>query len=122
MEVFNEDWIVHPRNPHVFAVTRLMSHLWRKNLGNDTDMLWVVSTGDHFWDRTLTIVLSFAYIESYTRPWIAHGWGESESLKKELESGFNLAGVRDPRELPNLDGTFCSLWKDPERRSQSCLL
>ena len=33
MDLFNEDRIAHPWNAHVFAIPRIMTHLWRKNLG-----------------------------------------------------------------------------------------
>ena len=31
MEMYNEDRIAHPWNTHIFAVLRLMTHLWRKS-------------------------------------------------------------------------------------------
>ncbi|KAL7527171.1 hypothetical protein ACHAXR_001836 [Thalassiosira sp. AJA248-18] len=49
MEIFNEDWIAHPWNPHVFVVPRLMTHLWRKSLGKDADVIFNVKVGNHFW-------------------------------------------------------------------------
>ena len=48
MEVFNEDRMPHPYRAHVFVVPRLMTHLWRKQLGKDVDVLMTISTGDHF--------------------------------------------------------------------------
>ncbi|KAL7531665.1 hypothetical protein ACHAXR_004164 [Thalassiosira sp. AJA248-18] len=47
MELFNEDRITHPWNPHVFVVPRLMTHLWRKNLFKDADLSFTVTGGDH---------------------------------------------------------------------------
>ena len=52
LEVFNEDRIAHPWNPHVFVVPRLMTHLWRKNLSKDADVLFEVQVEDHFWGRS----------------------------------------------------------------------
>ena len=48
MELFNEDRIAHPQNPHVFVVPRLMTHLWRKNLGKDADVMFTVAPAGHF--------------------------------------------------------------------------
>ena len=69
MEVFNEDRMAHPCRAHVFMVPRLMTHLWRKQLGKDTDLLMTIAAGDHFWEKSqhepliLTIILPFAYVE-----------------------------------------------------------
>lgn len=52
MEIFNEDRVAHPTRAHVFAVPRLMTHLWRKRLGKDADLMWTVPTGDHFWEKS----------------------------------------------------------------------
>ena len=48
MEFFNEYRIAHPWNPHVFVVPRLMTHLWRKHLGKDVDLMFTVTPGEHF--------------------------------------------------------------------------
>ena len=48
MEVFNEDRMAHLCRTHVFVVPRLMTHLWRKQLGNDADVLMTIAAGNHF--------------------------------------------------------------------------
>ena len=50
LEVFNEDHLAHPWNPHVCVVPRLMTHLWRKSLGKDMDVMFTIQVGKHFWD------------------------------------------------------------------------
>ena len=44
MEMYNEDRIAHPWNTHIFAVPRLMTHLWRKSLFKDADLNFTVTT------------------------------------------------------------------------------
>ena len=52
MELFNDDRVAHPWHPHVFAVPRLMTHLWRKQLSKDADLMFTVTVGDnHFWTK-----------------------------------------------------------------------
>ena len=48
MELFNEGRIAHSWNAHVFAIPRIMTHLWRKNLGKDADLIFSVAPGEHF--------------------------------------------------------------------------
>lgn len=128
MELFNEDRIAHPWNAHVFAIPRIMTHLWRKNLGKDADLIFSVAPGKHFWQKcqyeplTIAIVLPLAYVENYRGPWTARGTPAMECCQHELESGFKLAAGRDPRELPKLASSVHALWKDPEGRSRSLLL
>ena len=45
MEFFNEDRLVHSWNPRVAVVPRLITHLWRKNLGKDMDVFFTVQVG-----------------------------------------------------------------------------
>ena len=52
MEVFNEDRMAHPKQAHMFVVPRLMTHLWRKPLGKDADVLVTITDEDHFWDKS----------------------------------------------------------------------
>ena len=48
MELFNDDHMVHPHIPHMFAIPCLMAHLWRKQLSKDTDVVFTVKTGSFF--------------------------------------------------------------------------
>ena len=52
IEVFNEDRMARPKLAHVFVVPRLMAHLWRKYLGEDTYALMTITARDHFWDKS----------------------------------------------------------------------
>ena len=49
VEVFNEERLVHPHIPHVFAIPHLMTHLWRRQLSKDADVLFTINMGPSFW-------------------------------------------------------------------------
>ena len=48
MEVFYEDRMAYPHQAHVFIIPRLMTHMWRKHLGKDTDIMMTITSGGHF--------------------------------------------------------------------------
>ena len=105
-----------------------MTHLWRKQLGKDFDILMTITAGGHFWDKSqhepliLAIVLPLVYVETYRAPWTARGLEKSEALWTEHKAGFKIAGGRDPTQYPNMDRKLCRMWQDPEGRSQALLL
>ena len=124
MELFNEDRIAHPGNAHVFAVPRLMTHLWRKTLSKDADLMFTVATGDrHFWETSqhepliVAIVLPLSYCENYRGPWVARGTPESLRAQHELEAGFKLGTKRDSGESHVVEGVLREVWSDQTRRS-----
>ena len=118
--VFNEDRIAHPWNPHVFVVPRLVTHLWRKNLRKDADVLFTVQVGDHFWGPsqheplTIALVFPIVHVAGYRGPRLAVGTPEVGSLVQELNCGFKYSRNRRHAGLPALDGALFSLWKDDE--------
>ena len=71
IQVFNEDRLAHPWNPHVFVVPRLMTHLLRKNLGKDMDVLFTVQMGGHFWGKAqhkpliVAVALPLVHVDGY---------------------------------------------------------
>ena len=123
MEVFNEDRLAHPWNPHVFVVPRLMTHLWRKNLGKDMDVLFTVQVGEHFWGRAqhepliVAVALPLVHVDRHRGPWLARSMPEAKALVRELDLGFKF--FKDPRHpgLHELDRSLCRVWKDATRRS-----
>ena len=127
MELFNEDRIAHPQNPHVFVVPRLMTHLWRKNLGKDADVMFTVAPAGHFWERTqhepliVAVVLPLSYVRDYRGPWLARGSDEAQSLSRELSAGFKYFRDRRRQGLFDVAGPLCSLWHDAEGRSRTLL-
>ena len=123
MEVFNEDRLAHPWNPHVFVVPRLMTHLWRKNLGKDMDVLFTVQVGEHFWGRAqhepliVAVALPLVHVDRHRGPWLARAMPEAKALVRELDLGFKFCKDHRHQGLHELDRSLCGVWKDATRRS-----
>ena len=49
LDLFCDNRLAHPHWPHVFVTPRLMTHMWRKALGKDADVLFTVPVGVNFW-------------------------------------------------------------------------
>jgi hypothetical protein len=82
LELFCDDRMAHPQWPHVFVVPRLMTHLWRMNLGKDANVLFTVPAGVNFWASgqfkplIVAIVFPLAHAPRYTGPWMVGGTDE----------------------------------------------
>ena len=78
-ELYNENRLEHPHTPHVFAIPRLRTHLWRKQLSKDTDVLFTVNVGSSFWTCSMhepLIVLIFfplSHVKNYIGTWVLQG-------------------------------------------------
>ena len=48
VELFNGDRLVHPHILHVFSISCVITHLWRKQLSKDVDVLFTVNVGLYF--------------------------------------------------------------------------
>jgi len=74
LELFGDDRLAHPQWPHIFVIPQLMTHMWRKNLGKDTGVLFTVPAGVNFWGSSqfepliVAIVFPLAHIPRYTGP------------------------------------------------------
>ena len=132
IECFNEDRVAHPENAHVFAIPRLMTHLWQKNLNKDADVLFPVEAGPqpgHFWATNqhepliVAIVFPFAYVDRYQGPWVARGLDDVRHFGEELRQGFLFASgkSRRPDQLSVMDGELRRVWETPVRRSRTVL-
>ena len=49
LELLCKDRLTHPQWPHVFVVSHLMTHLWRKDLMKNADLLFTVPAQVLFW-------------------------------------------------------------------------
>ena len=120
MELFNEDRLAHPHIPHVFVVPRLMTHLWRKQLGKDANLMFHVKPGACFWPKSMheplyvAIVLPLAYAEQHRGPWVLHGSRTSLELSQSLVSGFKDPELYGSQKFHDLEGTMPCLRKGPE--------
>ena len=128
MELFNEDRIVNPHFPHVFAIPRLMTHLWRKALSRDADVLFTVQTGDHFWKPSqfepliVVIVLPLTHIRGYHGPWVVRGTQEGRQLERRLTNGFKIHRGWKPPGTPDVERELRRVWENPNGRSRDLLL
>jgi hypothetical protein len=122
--LFSDDRLAHPHWPHVFVIPRLMTHMWRKVLGKDADVLFTVPAGVSFWATgqfeplIVAIVFPFAHIPRYTGPWLVRGTDEGTRYERALIDGFKR---NDARELHDLDGSLQSVWKDAASGSRVVL-
>ena len=126
LELLTEDRLAHPHWPHVFLVPRLMTHLWRRDLGKEADILFNIPAGVPFWGarlyEPLTVVLfPLSHVPSYTGPWVVKGTDVGANFERALVRGFRGDLPDDPAELHELDGSVHMLWKDPESRSRVVL-
>ena len=123
-EVFNEEF-THPHNPHVFVIVipRLMTHLWRKNLGKDADLMFTVESNVNFWGPSqhepliFAIILSFSYTPNYSGPWLARSTPETLECAAELNAGFKSRRRPTLESILKLDGSVRKMWERPEERS-----
>ena len=77
--VFNEDLLVHPHIPHVFSIPHLMTHLCRRQLSKDVDVLFTINVGLSFWTYSIheplivLIILPLAHVSNYRVTWMLRG-------------------------------------------------
>ncbi len=94
IELLWEDKLVHPRWPHVFVVPRFMTHMWRRDLGKNADILFTVPAGVPFWGGTqfepliVAIVFPRAHVSDHTEPWAIKGTPMGLYYERALEEGF----------------------------------
>jgi hypothetical protein len=128
LEMFSEDRLAHPFVPHVFVVPRLMTHLWRKALSKDADLMVTLNTNHPFWNSTqhepllLCIVLPCSPTNNYFGPWVAKGAPGFSTLESYLQQGLRLWARDRSQELPNLEGHLQGLWSNQEEWTRAVLL
>jgi len=130
MELFNEDRLMNPHLPHVFAVPRLITHLWRKALSKDADLMFSVEPGTPFWPTNMheplliAIVFPISHVPSHRGPWVVCGTPAARALEYKLTRGFKCwkNGRRDPQQLHELEGYVPGLWESAAEWGRSLLL
>lgn len=128
LSLFNEDRLTRPDIPHVFCVPRLMTHLWRKALSKDADVVFSIEAGnDPVWTHSqyeplvVAIVLPFAHVDRYYGPWLVRGTDLANDTQESLTRGFGLVKGRRKRKPDDMDGELQGLWKDPAARGRNIL-
>ena len=130
LEVFNDDRMANPHLPHVFAIPRLMTHLWRKQLVKDADLVFTVPCDPAFWPADMhepliiLVVLPLTFVQSYRGPWVAKGTDSVTRTERQLTRGFKIwrESSNDPRQLHELEGYVPGMWEGAEAWSRSVLL
>jgi hypothetical protein len=128
MELLCEDCLAHLQWPHVFAIPRLITHLWRKELMKSMDLLFTVPASVPFWiarqfePLIVAIILPLSYVPSYTGPWLVKGSDEGKHAEQALQRGFKCGeDPNDAGEFHELDGSLRQVWEDPAVRSRLVL-
>ncbi|KAL3786657.1 hypothetical protein ACHAW5_001375 [Stephanodiscus triporus] len=124
LDLFRDDRMAQPQWPHVFVIPRLMTHMWRKDLGKDADVLFTVPAGVSFWASgqfeplIVALVFPLAHIPRYTGPWLVRGTDEGTRYEQALIDGFR---GDDTGELHELDGRVQRVWEDAASGARSVL-
>ena len=119
LELLCEDRLAHPQWPHVFVVPRLMTHLWRKDLMMNADLLFTVPAQVPFWTSgqfeplIVAVILPLSHVPRYTGPWVVKGTDEGERAALTLQRGFKTGEQDDTGEFHELDRFLHEVWKDP---------
>jgi hypothetical protein len=123
LELLCEDCLAHPQWPHVFVVPRLMTHLWRKDLMKNADLLFTVLAQVPFWTSgqfeplIVAVMLPLSHVPSYTGPWLVKGTDEGEQAEHTLRRGFKMGEPNDTGKFHELDGFLHEVWKDTKSGS-----
>ena len=127
VELFNEDRLVNPHIPHVFVLPRLMTHLWRKQLRKDADLMFEVAPGSPFWPKCMheplivLIVLPIGFVPHYRGPWSLQGSGLTLELGEQLRTGFKRPEEHGREEFHDLESPVSAMWEEPEQWSGDIL-
>ena len=49
LDLLLEDRIKRPYKTHIFVIPRLMKFLWRRHMVKESDILFTIPVGTHFW-------------------------------------------------------------------------
>jgi hypothetical protein len=129
LEVFNDDRLTRPHLPHVFVLPRLMTHLWRKHLSKDADLIFTVPCGPEFWPKAMheplviLIVLPLHHVDRYQGPWLVKGTEAAVRAENVLNQGFKVWNNPhyEPGKFPLVDGEVPGLWNSQEEWSRAVL-
>ena len=110
VELFNEDRLAHPHTPHVFSIPCLMTHLCRRQLSKDTDVLFTINVGPFFLlysmheALVLLILLPVAHVPNYRGPCVLWGISQTLEVQDHLEAGFKHPEIHGCGKFHDLEG------------------
>jgi hypothetical protein len=131
LELLCKDCLAIPQWPHVFVVPCLMTHLLRKDLMKNADLLFTVPAQVPFWTSgqfkplIVAVILSLSHVPSYTGPWLVKKTDKGEQAEHTLRRGFKTGEPDVTCKFHELGGFLRKVWKDLESGSrfvlQQCL-
>ena len=127
VEMFNEDRLAHLNIPHVFTVPRLMTHLWRKPLSKDADVVFTIRAGTSFWPASmhepliLMIVLPLNHVPKHRGPWTLRGSQQAYELVQLLDAGFKSPSEHGCKRFYDLEEPVPGVRKSSEAWSRNLL-
>ena len=105
---------------HMFAIPRLMNHIWRRQLSKYAEVLFNINVGPYCWTRSMhepiivLMCLPLAHVSNYRGPWVLQEISRALEVQNHLEDGFKhpelhrsgkfndleepVHGVREPKE------------------------
>ena len=110
VELFNEDRLAHPHIPHVFAIPHLITHLWRKILPKDADVLFTVNVGPYLspcsMHEPLIVLIAFHldHVPNYRGTWVLRGSPPSFGVQNQPEAGFKHPELHGCGKSHDLEG------------------
>ena len=128
VEVFIEYRLAHPHTPHLFALPRLMNHLWRSQLSKDADVWFTINMEPSFWPCYMhepLIVLMFlplAYVSNYRGPWVIRGSYPALEVQKHMEAGFKNPDLHGCGKFHDLEGPVHGVRYPKEECSRDLML
>ena len=90
----------------VFVCPLLMTQIWRKNLGNDADLIFIILSRLSYWPNYFhepllcDVVLSILRGDSLKEPWFIIGIRMNCNCNEYLEVVFNISVGRIPPRSP----------------------
>ena len=106
-----------------------MTHLWRKQLSKDADLIFSVPCGPTFWPQSMheplviLIVLPLHHVNRYQGPWLVKATDAAVRTEDTLSQGFKVWNNPHyvPGKFPLVDGEVPGLWGSQEEWSRSVL-
>ena len=127
LEMLGEAIHKRPHVTHVVVAPRLMTHLWRKQLGKDADVMFTVPVGTPFWPKSchepliISILLPVVRRRNWQGPWIFRGSKLARSCQERLERGFKDAARGSPHEPTVVDRQLREVPEDVGEWSRNIL-
>ena len=115
VEMFAEARLKRTEGTHIFVVPRLMTHLWRKQLGKDADLMFDIPVGSAMWPLSqhepliVAIILPFSHKPRYRGPWLVREASFAATAGRILKQEFTSALEKRSWGHYDVEGSLCGL-------------